>query len=165
MEPNIRAADAARSGITRAPFLPHPHATHALGNSWKRAFPRIFLTPTGVCCSDKLATGRLETHPAVFSQLSCVILTACRASPSATGLEISLPPAPARSRSSRVAARCHQAPASYVAPAFDAGRPELVRLYAVVRGSYAFRTRLVRTGGSPVCVRSYAKRPYERKYS
>ena len=22
-----------------------------LGNSWKRAFPRIFLTPTGVCCS------------------------------------------------------------------------------------------------------------------
>ena len=88
--------------------------------------------------------GRLETHPAVFSQLSCVILTACRVSPSATGLEISLPPAPARSRSSRVAARCHQAPASYVAPAFDAGRPELVRLYAVVRGSYAFRTPFVR---------------------
>ena len=28
MEPNIRAADAAHSGITRAPFLPHPHATH-----------------------------------------------------------------------------------------------------------------------------------------
>ena len=46
---------------------------------------------------------------------------------------------------------------SYVAPAFDAGRPELVRLYAVVRGLYAFRTRLVRTGGRPVCVRSYAK--------
>lgn len=59
-------------------------------------------------------------------------------------MEISLPPAPARSRSSRVAARCHQAPASYVAPAFDAGRPELVRLYAVVRGSYAFRTPFVR---------------------
>ena len=28
-----------------------------LGNSWKRAFPRIFLTPTGVCCARAVRAG------------------------------------------------------------------------------------------------------------
>ena len=31
-----------------------------LGNSWKRAFPRIFLTPTGVCCTPGLLRGRSD---------------------------------------------------------------------------------------------------------